>query len=99
LRAHHPLIRLPNLGPKSAQLLSDAGITSVDALRRLGAVPAYARVKRSGAAASLNLPWALEGALSGLPWQRVAQQHRTSLLLALEEFEARADAMATGAAH
>ncbi|MCM0610232.1 MAG: TfoX/Sxy family DNA transformation protein [Ideonella sp. WA131b] len=31
-----------------------------------------------------NLLWALEGALTGLPWQVVAKEHRLSLLLALE---------------
>jgi DNA transformation protein len=37
--------------------------------------------------ASLNLLWALEGALSNIPWQVVAREHRTSLLLALEQCE------------
>ena len=35
----------------------------------------------------VNLLWALEGALTGLPWQAVARDHRTSLLLALETHE------------
>jgi hypothetical protein len=39
---------------------------------------------RPGNNASLNLLWALEGALTGLPWRVVAQEHRLSLLLALE---------------
>ncbi len=30
----------------------------------------------------MNLLWALEGAISGLHWQEVAREHRTSLLLA-----------------
>lgn len=46
---------------------------------------AYAQVKASGANASLNLLWALEGALTDLPWQVVAKEHRLSLLLALED--------------
>ena len=41
-------------------------------------------VKATGANASLNLLWALKGALSGLSWQEVAREHRLSLLLALE---------------
>jgi DNA transformation protein len=40
---------------------------------------------------SLNLLWALEGALSGEHWQVVAKEHRTSLLLALEEQERQPD--------
>ncbi len=78
---------LPNLGPKSELALHAAGIHSVDVLRKLGAVAAYAQVKRSGAPTSLNLLWALEGALTNVPWQVVAREHRTSLLLALEDYE------------
>jgi hypothetical protein len=37
--------------------------------------------------ASLNLLWALEGALSGLSWQTVTREHRLSLLLALEALD------------
>lgn len=76
---------LPNLGPKSQQMLQAAGIHSLEDLRALGAVAAYVRVKRVDSKASLNLLWALEGALTGLHWQQVAQAHRTSLLLAVED--------------
>jgi DNA transformation protein len=58
-------------------------------LRQLGAVAAYAKVKQQAPRASLNLLWALEGALTNLPWQTVARDHRTSLLLALEQHLAR----------
>ncbi len=68
-------------------MLADVGIDSVSALRRLGAVAAYAKVKTTHPRASLNLLWALEGALTGLRWQDVAREHRTSLLLALESLE------------
>lgn len=74
-----------NLGPKSEAMLRTAGITSVEQLRDMGSVAAYVKVKASGARASLNLLWALEGVLTGEPWQVVARQHRTSLLLALDE--------------
>jgi DNA transformation protein len=78
------LADLPNLGPKSQQMLVAAGIHNLAQLRALGSVAAFDRVKRSNSTASLNLLWALEGALTGLPWQTVAREHRTSLLLALE---------------
>ncbi len=81
------LAELANLGPKSQQMLQAAGIGTVAQLRKLGSVVAYARVKKAGVAASLNLLWALEGALTGLPWQVVAREHRTSLLLALEQVQ------------
>lgn len=78
---------LPNLGPKSQRMLECAGIRTAEDLRRLGAVMAFSRVKRQDGNASLNLLWALEGALTGLPWQQVAREHRTSLLLALDELQ------------
>lgn len=78
---------LPNLGPKSTAMLARAGITELAQLRALGALAAYAKVKAVEPAASLNLLWALEGALSGLPWQQVAKEHRTSLLLSLEQWQ------------
>jgi DNA transformation protein len=78
---------LPNFGPKSRQMLAQAGINSIEQLRELGAVRAYVQVKRSGACSSLNLLWAMEGALSGRHWQDVAKHDRLSLLLELEDVE------------
>lgn len=78
---------LPNLGPKSAQMLQTAGIKTLGDLRALGSVAAYVKAKRAGQRVSLNLLWALEGALTGERWQDVARNHRTSLLLALDEYE------------
>lgn len=78
---------LPNFGPKSQQMLAQAGIHTIEQLRELGAVRAYVQVKRSGACSSLNLLWAMEGALSGQHWQVVAKQERLRLLLELEDAE------------
>jgi DNA transformation protein len=79
--------RLANIGPKSAQFLNNAGIKSLEQLKLLGSVRAYSLVKHVEPSASLNLLWALEGAISGLHWRGVAKEHRTSLLLALETYE------------
>ncbi len=89
-----PSLQLPNLGPKSRQMLALAGITTMAQLHKFGSVAAYARAKQVGTNVSLNLLWALEGVLTGLPWQTVAREHRTSLLLALEEYQRRSDAKA-----
>ncbi len=77
---------LPNFGPKSKQMLALAGIHTLEQLRELGAVRAYVQVKRAGNS-SLNLLWALEGALSGRHWQEVAKHDRLRLLLELEDVE------------
>lgn len=78
---------LPNFGPKSQQMLEQAGIKTVAQLQKLGAVRAYLKVKRNGGNASLNLLSALEGALTGKHWQVVAKQDRLRLLLELEDLE------------
>jgi DNA transformation protein len=85
------LSSLPGLGPKSQAMLATAGITSAEQLRELGSVRVFAMVRRAGVRPSLNLLWALEGALTGQHWQRVAKESRTSLLLALEEHERNPD--------
>jgi len=88
-RAAVSIADLRGLGPKSQEMLARAGITTVDELRRLGSVAAYSKVKRLSGNVSLNLLWAIESALTGVPWREVARRHRTSLLLALEEHERR----------
>jgi hypothetical protein len=75
---------LPNIGPVSKRMLAAAGIRSVETLRRLGSIEAYRRVRAHDPRASLNLLWALEGALTGRPWEEVARNDRLSLLLQLE---------------
>jgi len=85
--AHEPMADLRNLGPKSQSMLAQAGIHTPEQLQQLGSVMAYAKTKAVCKQASLNLLWALEGALSGRPWQEVAEQDRASLLMALEDVQ------------
>lgn len=73
-----------NLGPKSVQMMHKAGVEPED-LKRVGSVQAYLKVKAIWPGASLNLLWALEGAVCDEPWQEVARHKRLSLLMALEE--------------
>ena len=77
------LAHLPNLGPASSKMLRAAGIADLAQLRALGAVRAFALVRRSQPQASLNLLWALESALTGIPWQEVARWQRERLLAEL----------------
>jgi DNA transformation protein len=84
---------LRNLGVKSERLLAEIGVHSTEELRALGAVRAFAALRRAGAARSLNLLWALAGALEPWPegrhWREVARgDARLSLLLSLEDIEA-----------
>jgi DNA transformation protein len=82
-----PLADLPNLGPASQAMLARAGISTLERLRKLGAVRAYVQVKRAEPRASLNLLWALQGVLTGRAWQDVARDDRLGLLLQLEAIE------------
>lgn len=85
--AGHALAALRNLGPASAAMLVKAGIRTPAQLRQLGAVRAFDRVRRIDPKASLNLLWAIEGALSDRPWQLVAEVDQASLLMALEDMK------------
>lgn len=78
------LADLRNLGPRSEAMLAAAGITTVAALQAAGAIAAYAAVRASGQQASLNLLWALEGALSGRDWRAVAREDKLRLLGEME---------------
>lgn len=75
---------LPNLGARSQQMLAAAGIDSAEQLEALGAVQAFIAVRHAGQPASLNLLWALEGALTRRPWQQVARDDRLRLLTEIE---------------
>lgn len=81
------LAALDYLGPRSVEMLGLAGIRSQAQLRELGSVVAYARTKAVCPQVTLNLLWALEGALSQRPWQEVAEHDRASLLMALEDVQ------------
>lgn len=69
-----------NLGPKSAWVLKEAGIESQTALRELGAVNAYKRVKfQFPRYASLNLLWALEAGLRDMDWRALSEDDKAAL--------------------
>jgi predicted flap endonuclease-1-like 5' DNA nuclease len=87
-RAASNAVSLRNLGPKSSAALAAAGIHTLTELRRLGAVPAYRRAKRTVPGVSLNLLYALVGALEGLDWREVQRSRRLELLLQLDAAEA-----------
>lgn len=78
---------MEGLGPKSAEMLAYVGIATAEDLQRAGSIQAFVAVKRAGQPASLNLLWALEGALTGQHWKHVARTERTRLLIALDQAE------------
>ncbi|MEM9302282.1 MAG: TfoX/Sxy family DNA transformation protein [Pseudomonadota bacterium] len=80
---------LRGLGARSAAMLVAVGITSEAELRQLGSVAAFLRVAANGQGTpSLNLLFALEGALTDRDWREIARQDGARLRLALEDAQA-----------
>jgi DNA transformation protein len=76
-----PVTMLRNLGPKSAIMLAEAGIRTIDELRAIGAPKAYVRVKAiRSRGASVNLLWSLAAGLDGRGWQDVSAEEKELLL-------------------
>lgn len=80
------LSRLKGLGPKSEEMLNGIGVVTEDELRELGAVNAYLRV-REKSDTSLNLLYAIYGALEGKHWTDIAREEKGRLLFELESIE------------
>ena len=76
--------QLRNIGPKSAAWLRQVGLRSAEDLVAAGAVQAFIKVKRAGFKPSLNLLYALEGALLDCHWHDVPEERRRLLLAELE---------------
>jgi DNA transformation protein len=76
-----------NLGVKSMLMLTQAGIETNEQFFALGAVVTFLAVKRAGCSPSLNLLWAIEGALTNRDWKEVARNDRLRLLMELEDAE------------
>ncbi len=76
--------KMMNVGPKSAAWLRQVGIRSREDLAAHGAVGAFAKIKRAGFRPSLNLLYALEGALLECHWQQLPEERRGELLIAVD---------------
>lgn len=76
--------KLRNVGPKSAAWLRQVGLRTREDLASVGAVDAFMRVKRAGFKPSLNLLYALEGALLDCHWQDVSETRRSELVAQAE---------------
>lgn len=75
---------LRNIGPKSAAWLRQVGLRTAEDLVAIGSVQAFLKVKRAGFKPSLNLLYALEGALLDCHWHDVPDARRRQLQAELE---------------
>jgi DNA transformation protein len=75
---------LPNLRLGTERMLKKAGISSVSELKSMGSVEAFKAVKASqNDELSIELLWALEGALNGTHWSVISQERRNELMSSL----------------
>lgn len=77
-------LKLRNIGPKSAAWLRQVGLRTQEDLVAAGPVDAFMRVKRAGFKPSLNMLYALEGALQDCHWQEIPEARRAELVAAVE---------------
>ena len=76
--------KLRNIGPKSAAWLRQVGLRTREDLAAAGTVEAFMRVKRAGFKPTLNLLYAIEGALQDCHWQEISDERRSELILAAD---------------
>jgi len=68
------------LGPVAQRWLANAGIRTRAELERIGSVAAFKKVAQAGHKPSVNLLYALEGALLDLSWDRLSAEVKQNLL-------------------
>lgn len=78
------LPKLRNIGPKSAAWLRQVGLHTREELEAAGPVEAYMRIKRAGFKPTMNLLYAIEGALCDCHWQEVPEPRRQQLVAEAE---------------
>lgn len=82
--------KIRNVGPKSAAWLRQVGIKTDAEVRAIGSLEAFMKVKRAGFKPSLNLLYALEGAVLDCHWTALTVERKNELVL---EVNAREDGL------
>jgi DNA transformation protein and related proteins len=76
---------MKGLGKMSWNMLASIGITTPDVLRASDPFEVYAALHRMKVTRSLNMLYALIGAIEDKHWQEIARERRTEILLRLDE--------------
>ncbi len=79
--------KIRNVGPKSAAWLRQVGVHSHAELVELGPVETFMKVKRAGFRPSLNLLYALAGAIEDCHWADLSDDKKAALVREAEEAE------------
>lgn len=80
-------IKIRNVGPKSAAWLRQVGVRTIEDLTRVGPVEVFLKVKRAGFRPSLNLLYAMAGAIDDCHWTDLSDERKAALMSALESSE------------
>ena len=73
------LTKLPNIADKLEAQLVEAGITTIDELKRAGSREAWLRILSRDPSACLMRLSALEGAIQGVRWHYLDDETKASL--------------------
>ena len=73
------LTTLPNIAAKLEAQLADAGITTIEELRRVGSREAWLRILACDPSACIMRLSALEGAIQGVRWHYLDEETKQSL--------------------
>jgi DNA transformation protein and related proteins len=79
--------KIRNVGPKSAAWLRQVGVRTIDDLRSTGVIETFLKVKRAGFRPSLNLLYAMQGALDDCHWADLPEEVKQGLVAAAGEAE------------
>ncbi len=79
--------KIRNVGPKSAAWLRQVGVRTHEDLVRVGPIDAFLKVKRAGFRPSLNLLYAMAGALADCHWAELPDKRKQALIAELEAAE------------
>lgn len=75
-----PISSARNLGPKSAALLVESGIPTLEDLKRSGPIVAYLSVRQRHPEVTLNLLWSLYGAIHNKDWRELSESTKQRLI-------------------
>lgn len=78
------LSEIKNLGKTSESWLNEIGVYTLDDLRALGSIHAYVLLKERGFNVSMNMLYAMEGALLGIHWNKLPNEIKAELREAIK---------------
>lgn len=76
--------KIRNLGPRSMEWLAEIGIRDLGDLEEIGSVEAYRLLRERGFPVSMNLVYAIEGALLDVDWRNLPFETKAALKAAMD---------------